>query len=539
MLYAHRAETFFSGHSPSGIPRDTDTAGLNVLVERSRTLDPSSFPLDTIKTILARENRRIGAGQTALDSLESIGPGTVFVICGQQAGLFGGPLYTLYKAMHTVRLSRILTEQSGRTVIPLFWVASDDHDFQEVRTLGLKTDDGHKAELSYTPREYVEGAPVGNIVLDESVTDVLNTLTSQGSTGPVFDAYFELLRHSWQPGTRWPDAFARQLAGQFAPYGLVIFDPRWAGVKELFTGIFAAELSEPRASAAIINAEAVAHMNSMGRKKALYRPPDATNLFYEDGGVRQLISWAGNEFRTGDAVFSKNDMLDLVRSEPERFSPAAALRPVCQDAVFPAAALIAGPGERVYLRQIDPVYSLFGVSRSIPWPRASFTIIDRRTVRTAEKERIPLDGLFTDIDRIRAEYARRTFPEPVEQEFTSFESILDEGFERLAGSIGSIDPTLIDSVRKEKGKVIHTVGALRDRALRAHKARLDLSLGRLASASNFLLPEGRAQERWFGTDAVLSALAGDGFDELMSLTSPGEENHRIIIHGAQYEKGDR
>jgi uncharacterized protein YllA (UPF0747 family) len=218
-----------------------------------------------------------------------------------------------------------------------------------------------------------------------------------------------------------------------------------------------------------------------------------------------------------------------VQSFPELFSPAAALRPVCQDSVFPVAAQISGPGERAYLYQLGEVYELFGVSHSIPWPRASFTVIDPRTLRISEKEHISPEKLFWGIEHIRLERARDTFPEALQASLGLLENTVGESFDNVVGLISSLDPTLAASVQKDKSQTLVTVKKIRDRALRAHKEKLELKENRLASAAYFLMPDNGLQERWFGTDAILSLLDDTGFDELLNLTSPGEECHRIVM----------
>ena len=529
MLKTVLSGTFFGNSRPHGIPTDTDTPNLNLLIDRIYSLDPSSYPLKALQTILQRENKRIGAGQAALDFIGAIDNNTLFVVCGQQAGLFGGPLYTLYKAMHTVRLSSILSEQTGKKVIPLFWIASDDHDFQEVNSLGLRTNDGVKMRVDYTPGNYIHGVPVGEIIIDESIFEAIDKLSEHCIPGDISDRYIDILRSSWMPGSKWSDAFAVHLSKLFSNHGLVMFDPRWEGIKELFKDVMIAELNDPLASSKLINEEADKFETSKKRRKALRKSEGSTNLFLEIDGIRFPLFTDKKGFRAGESVFSRDEMLNLINSEPGKFSPGAALRPVCQDTILPAAALISGPGERNYLKQITPVYKLFKVNRSIPWPRASFTIIDRRTIRVSEKERMDLERLFLDIDNIRLEFARKTFPDNINDEMESFVTTIDKGFDSLAENIGAIDSTLINSIKKEKGKVLHIIGKIRERAVRAHKATLNIKSNRLASVSYFLMPDQSPQERWFGMDAITSVLNGEGFDELLKITSPGEEFHRIVL----------
>lgn len=528
MLQTIEAAVFFKGDRPPGIPADSPAPDWNALLRHAGLLASARFPLDTLKTILEGENTRMGAGEKALDSIRSLGADTVFIVAGQQAGLFGGPLYTMYKAIHSIRLSERLSESLSRKVIPLFWIASDDHDLEEVKSLGLRTADGSPFRVDYAPAAVTPGIPVGEIVLDEGVNKAIETLAARITPGARADAYLDILRRAWQPGVRWSEAFARQMADLFSPWGLVLLDPRWKGIKPLFSGIMRRELEEPLASSSLVNEEADRAGSAATRRKALRKPEDSTNLFLETDGIRHPLLWRNDIFSAGQTRFSKGELLALLESEPERFSPGAALRPICQDALLPAAALIAGPGERIYLDQIAPLYDWFGVNRSIPWPRASFTLLDRRSLRIAEKEHIPPEKLFQGIDRIRTELAVATFPPELKLALDKLAHTTTEGFDRVAEKIRSLDPTLGDMVEKEKGKALHIVEGISERAVRAHKADTAVAETRTHSAAYFLLPEGGAQERWFGLDAVYPVLGEEGLREMMELTSPGEEKHRVV-----------
>lgn len=529
MIKAIDAEMFFEGDRPRKIPSDSGKPDFKQLVSCLKKFDHSTYQYQSLKTVLERENRRLGAGKAAIKSLESIDNNTVFIVSGQQAGLFGGPLYTFYKAMHSVRLASRLSEQSGSSVVPLFWVASDDHDFDEVKQLGVKTHDGAPLVVEYKPRMYREGVPVGEIVLDEGIYSAIDSLAGHLPKGDFAEKYLGIIRGAWKPGRLWSEAFAIQMSRIFERYGLVIFDPGWAGIKTFFRQIFTAELSDPTASAEMVNREADTFEESRKRKKAIRKPEGSTNLFLTVNGIRYPVLLEKKGFRAGKTAFSKNELLDLAGTAPERFSPAAALRPICQDAVLPAAALICGPGERIYLEQIKPLYAHFGVNRSIPWPRASFTVIDSRILRNARKENIPVHRLFHDVERTRTNLALESFPEEVEREFDSLANAVETGFSGLAKSISSIDPTLVNSAKKDAGRVFNIIGGIRKRALRAHKGSLAVSEKRLMSALYSLLPDGGPQERWFGMDSILPLLSGEGFEEFLALTSPDEERHRTIM----------
>jgi len=528
-MTAESADRYFTGNRPAGLPGDAAMPGWDALAARVSAFDTSHYPVEQTRTILTREHRRLGADSALLSIIEAIDGDTLYVIAGQQAGLFGGPLYTVYKAMHAVRLAARLTGTTGRRVLPLFWVASDDHDFAEVNHLGLRTADGAPETIEYTPAGYHTDMPVGGIVLDGGIGTAIDRIAALLGPGERASRYTDLLRSCWQPGERWMDAFARQMLGLFTDTGLLLFDPRWNGAKALLAGVMGRELADPAASAALVNETADAFETRRERKLAIRRPEGATNLFLETGGVRRLLRFDGNRFEAGGETFSHGDMAAMLAAEPQRFSPAAALRPVCQDAVFPAAALIAGPGERRYLGQIAPLYGLFGVNAATVWPRASFTIIDPRAQRTAEKEGIPTARLFDDPAHLMSEFAANSLPEALAAELDGLGADVEARFAALSREIAVLDKTLVGALENDKSRMLHAVEAIRARAVKARKASLDVTGRRITAASYTLYPQGGPQERWFGYDALAPFLGPEEFAALMELTSPDEERHRVVV----------
>lgn len=541
MLQAFDADTFFAGGRPPGLPADAPAPDENSLFARAieLSLASSRYPLEALRDILERENRRIGASDAALDAIRSIGAGTVFVVAGQQAGLFGGPLYTIYKAVHAVRLAGRIHEKTGVNAVPVFWTASDDHDFAEVGGVGVRTSDGAPFRVEYSPRSRVEGAPVGEIALDSGIEAAIDALAGHLIPGERAGSYIGLLRRAWTPGTRWSDAFSAQISALLSRRGLVMLDPRWEGVKVLFAAIMRAELERPLASSALVNEEADRLESGYARKAAIRRPEGATSLFLETGGVRRIVRYDGRAYHAGEERLTQGEILGLLEAGPGRFSPGAALRAVCQDALMPVAALVAGPGERAYLDQVRPLYRLFGVNGSLVWPRASFTLLDRRSLRAAGKAGIPVRSIFLGMDSVRGEIALASFPAELSRALDALDWATDSGFDDVAGALDKLDPTLSKSVRTEKGRVLHSILGIRERAIRAHKARLEIADSRLAAAAHFLLPDRQPQERWFGADSVFILLGPEGLDELLALASPGEEKHRMLVDAEGSSPGEK
>jgi bacillithiol synthase len=532
LLKSADCDTFFDGNRPPMLSPDAPAPDWDALVARVRGLDISRYPHDEIRNIIVSGHERIGAPDAVRARAESVGADTVFVVAGQQAGLFGGPLYTWYKAMHAVRLASRLADATGRDVRPLFWIASDDHDLAEIDRHIIRGANGEPSVIEYLPAGTEEGMPASALVLDDGISGAAAILSESLPKGDRGDRYREVVAECWRPGTPWCDAFARHLLTVLGKAGLMVFDPTWQGVRRLFTGIYRNEIAEPGVSTALLNAMAHDAASARERKRSIRRPTNATNLFMLVDGIREpLYVDAAGGFRAGGARFSADDLNRMIDDDPAPISPAAALRPLCQDTAMPVAATIAGPGERVYLGQAGALSERFGVDSSRVWPRASFTVVEPRIVRAAAKEKLPLTALFHDADRLARELAEESIPTDVTAAFDSLGDAVRHGIESVATALRGIDPTLVATAEKEAGRLMHGIDRLHDRAIRAHKDVRAVSADRFRSALAFLTPDAHPQERRYGLDVLYPFLGDAGIAELTDLASPDEEYHRIVTPG--------
>src|SRR6185312_11821050 len=286
-------------------------------------------------------------------ALENLGkPGTAVVITGQQVGLFLGPLYTIYKAATAIVLAETLAVETGTPVVPIFWMATEDHDF---------------AEIDHCSIARGGEPPLRLRVSADARSD---------ARAPVAEA---LLAADYTPGRRFGDAFAGLLGALFADEGLLVFHPRTPG---------AAALAAPAYRHALLHAGAIAErlvardaaLAAAGFDAQVHVRPDAALVFaHDDRGGRQLV-------RLDDAPARAAD----VAADPTRFSSSALLRPIVQDTLFPTAAYVGGPAECSYFGQCSALYDLFELPVPLVAPRARFRLVDPRT-----RERLDALGLAT------------------------------------------------------------------------------------------------------------------------------------------------
>ena len=445
---------------------------------------------------LVRQQLSRDAPQAAARAEELRRAGATAVVTGQQPGLFGGPLLVLYKALTARGLARDLEARLGRPVVPVFWVASDDHDFEEIRSTTLLDAAGNLRSLRYTPRREPLGLPASHVGLDETIVGLLDELEGALPAGPNRDALLGLLRRCYRPTTTLAAAFARLLSGLLPD--LVVLDPADPALKALMLPVLSRELSEAsptsRAAAALAPKLAAA-----GYREQVQVRPGFLNLFALMEGERRALAAADGvvEVRGTDRRLSLKEALALLQAEPADWSPGALLRPLAQDRLLPTAAYVGGPSEIAYHAQIGPAYAELGIPRPMLAPRASLTLLEPSQVRAMQAEGLSLDDLRQDPERVLARWARESNPE-LEAAFGRAREAVEGELSALEALVAELDPTLRAAAEGARGRALHQVEALRDKATRALKKREHTRAERLRRTRQALFPGGVPQERALG-----------------------------------------
>jgi bacillithiol biosynthesis cysteine-adding enzyme BshC len=425
-------------------------------------------------------------------------PGSTVVVTGQQTGLFLGPLYTLHKAATAVARARWLSERSGRPCVPLFWLQTEDHDWEEVARAELLLPGGRKVlEL---PAETPEQARVSMAqrtlpVEVESLTAALSDLLQASPHGTAVAA---LIARHYQRGRTPGAAFAGVLAELFAEEGLLILDPRTPALAQLASPVLYRAIVEQRDIAAALTTRAEL-LAKHGFTEQVRTRPDASLAFFHPrgpSGPRYRLQCAGAGFCTPQGEVTRAELLACLKAEPLCFSTSALLRPLVQDTLLPTAAYIGGPAECAYFAQLPPVYALFGLELPMVAPRARLRVLDERT----RQHLLRLGLRAEDADRPRDEVAaqvqtRPAWLPPADWLRARLIGPLERELEALLPHAVSLDPGLAKNVRKTRDHVAYGVEKLLRRLERAALARDHVAAENLDQLLTELRPGGIPQER--------------------------------------------
>jgi bacillithiol biosynthesis cysteine-adding enzyme BshC len=499
--------------------------GLPAVEESARRTRSQPRELGALAAALVSQQQARGANGAALQAARLADAGTVAVVTGQQAGLFGGPLYVLWKALGARLVARDL-EQRGVPAVPVFWVASDDHDFAEIRTATILDAVGQLRTVRYAPEHEPVGQPAARLLFDTAIDELLNDLATWLPAGNDANATLTLLRACYRPGVSLSGAFARWL-GTLLP-DLVVLDPADPDLKRLMLPVMRREIEErsPSSRLALATGE---RLRAAGYHLQVPVRPGFLNLFVMHAGERRALAFDGDtiEIRgTGERI-TPAQALDWLERDPAAWSPGVLLRPLAQDLLLPTAAYVGGPAEIAYHAQIGPSYAHFGVPRPVLLPRPSVTLVEPAQARVLEAEGLTLPDLQGDPEGRLGQWARDAHPQ-VQAAFADARDAVRRELLRIEDLIGALDPTLRAAADSAQGRALYQIEALEEKVTRALKKRDQARAERLRRTRDALMPGGLLQERGLGLVGPIARHGSALVSLLAARVDPWARGHQAL-----------
>jgi bacillithiol synthase len=441
---------------------------------------------------------------------------TVAVVTGQQAGVFGGPMYTLLKAITALQLARRTEREQGAPAVAIFWVEAEDHDWEEIKSCTVLDAEFQARSVTLPDLEGAGELPIARLTLDDGVERTIGELAGILPPTEFTDSVIADLRAAWAPGTGMARAFAKWLETVLGPYGLVVYEAADPAAKPLVAGVFARELSAPGQTAALA-ARAGDVLAARGHAPQVVPQPDSVSLFSLDGG-RKPIRRQGDHLVIGDRTFDRDELASAAAAQPGSFSPNVLLRPIVQDTLFPTVCYVAGPSELAYLGQLRDVYAQFGVPMPLMFPRTTATLLDSGATRFLAKYDVPFEELRTPDESALNKLLESQLPASVEQSLRDAVTQTEDAMRRVVEALPQLDPTLVGAAKTTLGKMEHELRSLHTKVIHAAKKRHEVLRRQFVRAQAQAFPHGHPQERTLGVVHFLNkfgpGLVGLLLDEL-------------------------
>ena len=502
------------------------------LADHARRIGAQEFDRERVPDALERINRRAGSPELTFKHIEMLRhPGSVAIVTGQQAGLFTGPLYTIHKALTVIKLAACLRDQ-GIEAVPVFWIASEDHDYEEVNHCKVVDREGHLTQIRYEASGHKAEEPVGSVTLCHGIGQTIDDFVAKIAPSEFMPALERDLRESYAEGTGFADAFARLMARLFREYGVVLLDPLDQELKQVAAPLYATaiEKSSEIASALV---ERSRELEEAGYHAQIHVSDDMVPLFIMDDGRRAAITRQDGRFvvKGSGHSFSKEELVELATRCPNCFSPNVTLRPVIQDYLLPTAAYIGGPAEIAYFAQLRAVYQTLDRQEPCVLPRASLTIVEGRHQKTMKKYGLELRDFFDGLHPAVAKVVEHGTDRNTVVAFTETERVLNESLDRLGEALRQTDATLSDPLKRAREKIMYQLEHLRTRFIHASAHREEAAYRQVERAFTTLYPDKNLQERELNVYYFLSRYGPALLGELYNAADIGFSNHKVVYIG--------
>jgi bacillithiol biosynthesis cysteine-adding enzyme BshC len=461
------------------------------------------FPADRrakIVAALAAQNDN----SAALNKLAQ--PNTVAVITGQQVGFLLGPAYTIFKALTAAKLAAHLNEQ-GISAVPIFWLATEDHDLAEVDHAWVFNQDATPSKISIAS-SVVNGGPVGGVVLNEIP---LAELRAALGDLPFADDVVSQVAATYQPGATLGSAFRKLLEQILKSFGLLFLDPLAAPIREVAAPFLSETVQRVPELMGALRARNAAILKA-GYHTQVHVDDDSSLFFLLKNGRRWPVRWKDGGFSTRDGSYTADEL----GSMGAQLSPNALLRPVMQDYLLPTAAYVGGPAEIAYFAQGAVLYEKLLGRMPVIYPRNSFTLLDARAGKLLQRYDLRVTDLLDHHENVKGVLASRLVPPALSEQIKAAQTAASQALAQLQGSLLHFDPTLEAASRKSTAKITYQFGKLERKIARETMRRDEHATKDAHYLVNLIYPQRHLQERFY---SILPFLAKHGFDLPQQLLS--------------------
>jgi bacillithiol biosynthesis cysteine-adding enzyme BshC len=474
------------------------------------------FPAER-RAALIEALRAMNGDHPALEELAK--PGTYAVVTGQQVGLFSGPAYTIYKALTAVALARRLTA-AGLPSVPIFWLATEDHDFTEVNHAWV-FDAANRPVRLEMPANGAGKRPVGGIGIEQAPIDELHRALSGFAYG---DDVADTVARAYASGETMGSAFSKLLTQVLGPNALPVFDPMHPAGRRLAAPLLSRAVERmPELNASV--RERSRELIDAGYHAQVHVEEQTSFVFLLENGQRLALHRHDREFVLNGRRLSASELA----AKGEQLSPNALLRPVAQDWMLPTIAYVGGPAELAYLAQSQVLYHELLGRMPVAVPRQAATLLDHRAAKLFDRYHLTLADFFHGEEGLRDRIASRLVPPEVSHTIESARARSAEIHDGVSATLARFDPSLEAAFAKSRRKMEYQLEKTARKAARAALLRNERACQEAAYLAGLVYPEKHLQERLY---SILPFLARHGMDLASRLEEdikPDCMDHRLIV----------
>jgi len=452
---------------------------------------------------------------------------SLVVVTGQQCTMYGGPLFTVYKIITAIDKAREWQEKLNRPVVPVFWIADEDHDFEEAAQIGIQSRD-YSIKIGYEDRDE-RGRRVADIEFSDEILRIREEIKSQIYETDFSEALWSILDTAYKPGNTFGNAFGQLILDLFGKHGLILAGSNTKISKELVAETMATSVSGFQSQFDELSTQSE-KLNNAGFKNQVYL--NQSNLFFIDENLeRKKIQVKENQWIVPDSDISwtQEELVNAIGDVPEIFSPNVFLRPILQDKLLPVVSYVAGPGEVAYYAQMRTFYHQFHIKMPVITPRFSLTLVESGIERIIQKLPFSIPDYTKRIEDLESDFIDQTDTPDVEKIFGMWQNQVKSDSEDRVKQISDIDPTLRKSAEKSISIFFNELDRLKGKVYKSLKESEETQINRIEKIKVNLFPNRNLQEREIAFIYFMNKYGVDLWDKLLEeLKNEKPDCHKIV-----------
>lgn len=497
---------------------------------RKRDLNEQIFPREALVDHLLTFNRKFTTHPNVFANIEKLRfDNSAVVITGQQAGFLTGPLYTIYKAISTVMLAKQLEEKLNIPVAPVFWVAGEDHDFQEVNHVWVFHD--HKLEKEIYRDFHNEGKPISTIAIDkEQMEQWLNRVFYTFGETKDSKNVLDFVRKKLEVSHTVSDFFIQIMSSFFEKYGLIFVDSNHEALRKIEAAFFQ-ELVKRNEQLRNRLHEQSEKLARSGYPLGVEAERECVHLFYYDGEKRRLLYEENGLYRSKDKemTLTKDELVEICFQSPEKLSNNVVTRPLMQEYLFPTIAFVAGPGEITYWAQLKTCFHLFNKKMPPVVPRMHVTIVERNVNKLIRKFHLSLEEILSSgVSQFREAWFKQQKGDKAQQVMTEVKEMIDLAHAKLRKFAWETDHNLGQISEKNRQFIFQQLEYMEKRIEKFYEDRYSKELLAFDEIEAHLFPNGNLQERVWNIFYYVNKYGIAFIDNLFFKHELGKNKHHIL-----------
>lgn len=488
--------------------------------------DYSFLRRSELSKLLWDYNRRDSMHEKAIENLNALcnDPNAVTVVTGQQLTVSGGPMFTLYKILTAIAYADKLQKSTKRTVVPIFWLADEDHDFAEIAQIGFPVGNYWSSHNIASAGDH--GKRVAEIVIDDDIETFMKGLEEKLIPTDFNPGLMSLMKDVYTRGATHGEAFGALITHLFSKYGLILAGSARNTTKDIV---------KKDIIRLIENADRVYDALERGStkiEKQYHRQAAVgeSNWFYVDtAGVRHKLSLENGVWSTPNHRFTTDELVRVVEKDPGSVSPNVFMRPILQDLLLPNIAYVAGPGEVAYYGQMKELYRLLNMKMPVIVPRFSATILEGSVKKNFDELPFRLVDYSERIEDLETRYIKEQEQFDIQGFIDGYINQIEQLAEERAEVVELFDSTLLGTLQKVKSDQLNALEILRSKMTKSARVRLEVQLKRIQKVQLATFPNRNLQERELALIYVLNKYGFDIVDSLFGVVAEAGLNEHHLI----------